>query len=89
MKKRYCIFAKIRDGRFYLLNFDNESIIDCLEQVPPPEGLLAIANWPIDKHTEVEFFVELINGNILYYHLLDRHLNSKETVILDKTELDH
>ncbi|KGR78805.1 hypothetical protein [Ureibacillus manganicus] len=88
MKKRYCIFAKFRDGRYYLLNFENHHVIECLHKIPPPQGLLAIAEWPIDCETEIEFFVELINENVLYYHLFDRLMDSKETIYLDKKELD-
>ncbi len=89
MKKRYCIFAKFRDGRYFFLNFNSHNIIDCLEKVPPPQGILAIADWPIDEQTEIEFFVELINENVLYYHLMDRLTNSKETVNFDNKELDY
>ncbi|BDH61722.1 hypothetical protein CD30_12100 [Ureibacillus massiliensis 4400831 = CIP 108448 = CCUG 49529] len=89
MKKRYSIFAKFRDGRYFILNFDSNKVIECLSKVPPPQGLLALADWPIDKHTEIEFFVELINSNVVYYHLKDHLTNVKETVILDKKELDY
>lgn len=89
MNNRYSILAKFRDGRYFYLNFDDPKILDCLQQIPPPQGLLAIAKWPIYKHEEVEFFVELINGNIKYYHLKDYHSNSKKTIILDTTELDY
>ena len=89
MKKRYSIFAKFRDGRYFYLNFNNPKILDCLKQVPPPEGLLAIANWPLYTHAEIEFFVELINGNISYYFLKDSITEIRETVIFDKTELDN
>ncbi len=88
MEKRYCIFAKFRDGRFYLLNFNKHEILECLEKVPPAQGLLAIANWPIDQETEIEFFLELINGNVVYYHIMDRIANTKNTVVFDKKELD-
>nr|WP_106779004.1 hypothetical protein [Lysinibacillus timonensis] len=87
--KRYFIFAKFRDGRYFLLNFDSQHVIDCLNKVPPSNGLLALANWPLEKHTEIEFFVELINDNVAYYRLLDRLTNEKETVILDKKKTDH
>lgn len=87
--KRYSIFAKFRDGGYFYLNFNDKKILDCLQKVPPTHGLLDIAQWPLYTHAEIEFFVELINGNITYYHLKDRVTNMKETIILDKTELDH
>jgi len=87
--KRFSILAKIRDAGYFFLNFDDDQILDCLKQVPPPDGLLALAQWPIYKPAEIEFFVELINGNIAYYHVKDFRTNQKKTVFLDKTELDH
>lgn len=89
MNNRYSILAKFRDGRYFYLNFNNPNILDCLEQIPPPQGLLALTKWPIYKHAEIEFFVELINGNIKYYHLKDRNTNVRKTVTLDQTELDY
>jgi hypothetical protein len=83
MDKRYSIFAKFRDGHYFYLNFNNPKILDCLEQVPPAEGLLALAKWPIYRHAEIEFFVELLNGNINYYHLKDRHTNVQKKIILN------
>lgn len=83
MENRYSILAKYRDGRYFYLNFNDSKILDCLEQVPPPQGLLVIAKWPIYQHAEIEFFVELINGNIQYYHLKDRLTNVKKTVDLN------
>lgn len=80
MKKRYSILAKFRDGRYFYLNFNDSKILDCLKEVPPPQGLLAIATWPIYTHAEIEFFVELINDNISYYHLKDRQTEISETV---------
>lgn len=89
MEKRFSIFAKINDGRYFYLNFDDEKILDCLRQVPPADGLLAIANWPIYTQAEIEFFVELINNNVLYYHLKDRKRNIKEKVICNIKERDN
>lgn len=89
MQKRFSIFAKFRDGRYFYLNFDDEKILDCLKQIPPSNGLLAIANWPINTQAEIEFFVELINNNILYYHIKDRKHNIKEKVICDMKEHDN
>ncbi|MCP1144919.1 hypothetical protein [Lysinibacillus endophyticus] len=89
MKKRYSILAKIRDGRYFYLNFNDPQILECLKEVPPPQGLLAIAQWPVYTHAEIEFFVELINGNISYYHLKDRSTDIRETVYFDTTELDY
>lgn len=85
--KRYSIFAKIRegDGNYFYLNFDDYKILECLKKVPPQEGLLALTQWPIDTATEIEFFLELINGNIAYYHLKDFSTNITETVYFDKT----
>lgn len=81
--KRFSVFAKFYDDRYFYLNFDDEKIIDCLRQIPPDEGLLAIIDWPVEHPAEIEFFVELINGNIKYYYLKDRLTEFKETVILD------
>lgn len=89
MQKRFSIFAKYRDGKYFYLNFDDEKILECLKQIPPANGLLAIANWPIYTQAEIEFFVELINNNIVYYHIKDRKKNITEKVICDFKELDH
>lgn len=83
MKTRFSVFAKCCDGRYFYLNFDDIEILHCLKQIPPPDGLLAIIDWPIERAAEIEFFVELINGNIKYYYLKDRLTEIKETVILD------
>lgn len=88
MHKRFSIFAKFHDGRYYYLNFDNEKILDCLRQIPPTNGLLAIANWPLYTLAEIEFFVELINNNIEYYHIKDRKRNIKEKIICNLKEHD-
>lgn len=88
MHKRFSIFAKLNDGRYYYLNFDDEKILDCLRQIPPSNGLLAIANWPLNTQAEIEFFVELINGNIEYYHIKDRKRNIKEKIICDYNKHD-
>lgn len=87
--KRFSIFAKYRDGKYFYLNFNDENIVNCLRKVPPPQGLLVIAEWPVYTHAEIEFFVELINGNFVHYHLKDRSTDLKETVYLDTTELDN
>ncbi|MDN4492476.1 hypothetical protein [Ureibacillus aquaedulcis] len=89
MDNRYSILAKFREGHYFYLNFNNPKILDCLELVPPPQGLLALAEWPIYKHAEIEFFVELINGNIQYYHLKDRRTKVMKTIKFDQTELDN
>ncbi|HWK24790.1 MAG TPA: hypothetical protein VNS08_17385 [Ureibacillus sp.] len=82
MEKRYSILAKFREGHYFYLNFNNPKILDCLELVPPQQGLLALAEWPIYRHAEIEFFVELINGNIRYYHLKDRQTKVMKTIKL-------
>ena len=82
MRKRYSILAKFLDGHYFYLNFNDPTVLDCLDQIPSEKGLLALAKWPIYNHAEIEFFVELINGNIEYYHLKDRYLNTIKTVTL-------
>ncbi|MFY3791993.1 hypothetical protein ACOQFO_09990 [Ureibacillus sp. MALMAid1270] len=86
-KKRYSILAKLRDERYFLLNFENQLILSYLDQIPQTNGLLTLANWPIYEPVEIEFFVELINDNVSYYHLIDRKYNSREVIVLDKKEL--
>ena len=82
MKKRYSILAKFLDGHYFYLNFNDPKILEYLEQIPLENGLLVLAKWPIYEHMEIEFFMELINGNIEYYRLMDRYLNTIKTVTL-------
>lgn len=80
---RFLVFATLFDGRNYLLHFDDFEVFECLHKIPAPEGLWSIAEWPLHTEAEIAFFVELINGNVKSYYILDRKINRKEFVNLN------
>ena len=80
---RFLLFAKLYDERYYLLQFDDFEVYECLFKVPNPEGLWAISKWPIYEEKQITFFVEYITGNVKSFFILDRKINKKDYIIVE------
>lgn len=81
---RYILLAKLRNGQHYLLRFNSEDILDCLNQFPTDNGLEVLVEWPIEKETEVSFFLEMLTKNVCYYYLKDSVTAEKKFVNVDQ-----
>lgn len=68
---RYILLAKLRSGQHYLLTFDKDDILNCLNQFPTNRGLEILVDWPLEKEKEISFFLEMLTNNVRYYYLKD------------------
>ena len=80
---RFVLLAKLHNGSHFLLRFDREEVLDCLYEFPTSIGLEALVEWPLETHTEMSFFLEMLLKNVKYYYLKDSKTSKKEFVVLD------
>ncbi|MFF5994968.1 hypothetical protein AAGS61_09450 [Lysinibacillus sp. KU-BSD001] len=80
---RYVLLAKLHSGPHFLFRFDRQEILECLYQFPTTKGLEALAEWPLETHKEMSFFLEMLIKNVKYYHLKDLKTSKKEFVHFD------
>ena len=80
---RFVLLAKLHSGSHFLLRFDREEVLDCLYEFPTSKGLEALVEWPLETHTEMSFFLEMLTKNVKYYYLKDLKTLKKEFVVLD------
>ncbi len=77
---RYVVVARLKDNRNFYITFSKQEILDCLYSFPSDRGLEVLLEWPLDREVEVEFFLELVNKNVLYYFIKDRETERKECI---------
>ncbi|WP_332645558.1 hypothetical protein [Lysinibacillus sp. 54212] len=80
---RYILLAKLRSGQHYLLTFNRDDILDCLNQFPTDRGLEVLVEWPLENKKELNFFLEMLTKNVCYYYLKDLVTEERKFVNVD------